>query len=123
MIRRPPGTTRTYTLFPYTTLFRSEAKEATILRRRLEALEEHEGGQLSKKTNHKSYLLIRQLADLVRDPRILDPVESLIGPNILCWATEIGRAHVCTPVTNAHIVCRLLLEKKKKILIKLNKTQ
>src|SRR3546814_2567035 len=23
---------------------------------------------------------------------------------------EIGRAHVCTPVTNAHLVCRLLLE-------------
>src|SRR3546814_9129947 len=22
---------------------------------------------------------------------------------------EIGRAHVCTPVTNAHLVCRLLL--------------
>src|SRR3546814_1863743 len=27
---------------------------------------------------------------------------------------EIGRAHVRTPVTNAHLVCRLLLEKKKK---------
>src|SRR3546814_9424840 len=27
---------------------------------------------------------------------------------------EIGRAHVWTPVTNAHLVCRLLLEKKKK---------
>src|SRR3546814_8969986 len=26
-------------------------------------------------------------------------------------AKEIGRAHVCTPVTNAHLVCRLLLEK------------
>src|SRR3546814_8646455 len=26
---------------------------------------------------------------------------------------EIGRAHVCTPVTNAQLVCRLLLEKKK----------
>src|SRR3546814_7586764 len=25
---------------------------------------------------------------------------------------EIGRAHVCTPVTNAHLVCRLLLDKK-----------
>src|SRR3546814_10273058 len=24
----------------------------------------------------------------------------------------IGRAHVCTPVTNSHLVCRLLLEKK-----------
>src|SRR3546814_10284965 len=26
---------------------------------------------------------------------------------------EIGRAQVCTPVTNAHLVCRLLLEKNK----------
>src|SRR3546814_9916757 len=26
---------------------------------------------------------------------------------------EIGRAHVWTPVPNAHLVCRLLLEKKK----------
>src|SRR3546814_8551238 len=25
---------------------------------------------------------------------------------------EIGRAHVCTKVTNAHIVCRLLLDNK-----------
>src|SRR3546814_6554636 len=25
---------------------------------------------------------------------------------------EIGRAHVCTPVTHAHLVCRLLLEKQ-----------
>src|SRR3546814_10822134 len=27
---------------------------------------------------------------------------------------KIGRAHVCTPVTNAQLVCRLLLEKKNK---------
>src|SRR3546814_9494259 len=26
---------------------------------------------------------------------------------------EIGRAQVCTPVTNAHLVCRLLLDRKK----------
>src|SRR3546814_1784050 len=31
----------------------------------------------------------------------------------LMVAESIGRAHVCTPVTNAHIVCRLLLEKNK----------
>src|SRR3546814_3317520 len=30
---------------------------------------------------------------------------------------EIGRAHVCTPVTNAHLVCRLLLEKQNEYLI------
>src|SRR3546814_10776841 len=29
---------------------------------------------------------------------------------------EIGRAHVRTPVTNAHLVCSLLLEKKKKLI-------
>src|SRR3546814_7514522 len=28
---------------------------------------------------------------------------------------EIGRAHVWTPVPNAHLVCRLLLEKQKNI--------
>src|SRR3546814_4107339 len=34
-------------------------------------------------------------------------------PRTAADATQIGRAHVCTPVTNAHLVCRLLLEKKK----------
>src|SRR3546814_4403375 len=32
------------------------------------------------------------------------------------WPDEIGRAHVCTPVTHAQLVCRLLLEKKKNTL-------
>src|SRR3546814_3578482 len=32
---------------------------------------------------------------------------------ILDASEQIGRAHVCTPVTNAHLVCRLLLDKKK----------
>src|SRR3546814_9096828 len=32
---------------------------------------------------------------------------------VLAEGYEIGRAHVCTPVTNAHLVCRLLLAKKK----------
>src|SRR3546814_6153812 len=30
MIRRPPGSTRTYTLFPYTTLFRSNGVVAAV---------------------------------------------------------------------------------------------
>src|SRR3546814_4677804 len=29
------------------------------------------------------------------------------------YCEQIGRAHVGTPVTNAHLVCRLLLEQKK----------
>src|SRR3546814_9797588 len=35
---------------------------------------------------------------------------------------KIGRAHVCTPVTNAHLVCRLLLEKKTNTKTENNKT-
>src|SRR3546814_6174035 len=39
-----------------------------------------------------------------------------IGPHLLSELLvqfQIGRAHVRTTVTNAHLVCRLLLEKKK----------
>src|SRR6184192_4610642 len=73
MIRRPPRSTRRLTLFPYTTLFRSPIRSATLSPR--------------------------------RTPSRRKPFAS---------RREIGRAHVLTPVTNRHLVCRLLLEKKKK---------
>src|SRR3546814_10852587 len=34
-------------------------------------------------------------------------------PRRITLKRKIGRAHVGTPVTNAHLVCRLLLENKK----------
>src|SRR3546814_2509433 len=33
------------------------------------------------------------------------------SPGFSARASKIERAHICTPVTNAHLVCRLLLEK------------
>src|SRR3546814_1706297 len=33
------------------------------------------------------------------------------APEVLVKVTEIGRAHVCTPVTKATLVCRILIEK------------
>ncbi len=36
----------------------------------------------------KSHLLFKCLADVIRHPRILDMVEDLIGPDILCWTTH-----------------------------------
>lgn len=36
----------------------------------------------------KSHLLFKWLADIVRDPRLLDAVEPLTGPDILCWTTH-----------------------------------
>src|SRR4051794_22669445 len=55
---------------------------------RFEALEQRDGGAISRRTNHKPHLLLGWLAELIRDPRILDQVEALIGPDILCWATD-----------------------------------
>src|SRR3546814_2373644 len=47
--------------------------------------------------------------DLLVAQGVIPPVQLEFG---LIELEEIGRAHVCTPVTNAHLVCRLLLEKK-----------
>ena len=56
-------------------------------RAKLEAVEAEQGGRLEASQRNKSHLLFKWLDDLIRDPRILDPIEDLIGPNILCWNT------------------------------------
>ncbi len=62
------------------------AAEAGAVRDRLEAFEARNGG-LAGPLRQKSHLLFPWLNDLVRHPGILDPVEDLIGPDILCWGT------------------------------------
>jgi hypothetical protein len=63
------------------------AAEAAGLRRRLEAVEARQGGKLEAAQRSRAFLLFKWLDDLIRDPRVLDPVEQLIGPDILCWST------------------------------------
>ncbi len=63
------------------------AAEAEALRARLEAFEASQGGPLKGVQRNKTHLLFKWLDDLIRDPRILDPIEDLIGPDILCWNT------------------------------------
>ena len=63
------------------------AAEAAGLRRRLEAFEATQGGKLEASQRSRAYLLFKWLDDLIRDPRVLDPIEQLIGPDILCWST------------------------------------
>ncbi len=64
-----------------------EPHEIPPLRARLQAIEAENGGRLKSSQRNKSHLLFKWLDDLIRDPRILDPVERLIGPDILCWNT------------------------------------
>src|SRR3546814_3401846 len=96
MIRRPPRSTRTDTLFPYTTLFRSMFASWSQWHGSV-------AGNGFDPEAAKKYL-----AEAKADG--YDGKLTYVGMNDP--ATQIGRAHVWTPVTNAHLVCRLLLEKK-----------
>lgn len=44
----------------------------------------HRGRRLNPLTRIKPHLLFPELWDLVRDPRILDPLERILGPDIFC---------------------------------------
>jgi non-heme Fe2+,alpha-ketoglutarate-dependent halogenase len=61
---------------------------ANEIRARLEEYEQRSGGPLRGDLRHKAHLLFPWLADLVRQARILDAVEDLYGPDLLCWTTN-----------------------------------
>ena len=65
------------------------AKEAGALRDRLEAFEASHGGPLETEYRQKAHLLFTWLSDLIREPRILDVVEGIVGPDILVWQTTL----------------------------------
>src|SRR3546814_10761181 len=89
MIRLPPRSTRTDTLFPYTTLFRSvgtlDAEIALAVDRQIIAV-----------------------AGRSQRALFIDAVDARCPD--ACADRKSTRLN---PVTNAHLVCRLLLEKKK----------
>jgi non-haem Fe2+, alpha-ketoglutarate-dependent halogenase len=62
-------------------------EEAAALRNALETFEAG-AGVLAGTLRQKSHLLFTWLNDLIRHPRILDAVEDVIGPNILCWGSS-----------------------------------
>ena len=69
-------------VFPFPVL---EMGEVADLRARLEAFEAEGGGPLEGAQRSKTHLIFKWVDDLMRDRRILDGVEDLIGPDILCW--------------------------------------
>jgi non-heme Fe2+,alpha-ketoglutarate-dependent halogenase len=72
-------------LFPVPALQPEEAADALA---RLERIEAARAGRLPPASNAKPHLLLPWLWDIVHDARILDPVEDLLGPDILCFATS-----------------------------------
>ena len=74
----------------------SEA-DARALRAHLETIEAGMGGPLRGDIRHKAHLLFPFLAGLIRHPAILDAVEDLLGPVILCWNTNFFIKEAETP--------------------------
>ncbi len=70
--------------FPVTAF---DADEAQDLLRQYREIEVHDGGRVLPRTNKKPHLLLPWLNDLIRSPRILDAVEDVLGPDILCWSS------------------------------------
>ena len=72
-------------VFPVRVMSEADAAE---IRGRLEEFEKKTGGPLKGDLRHKSHLLFSWLGDLVRQERIVDAIEDLYGPNLLCWTTN-----------------------------------
>jgi len=63
------------------------AADTLNLRTKLETFEAA-GGPLAGRIRQKSHLLFTWLADLIRHPAILDAVEDVLGPDLLCWGSS-----------------------------------
>jgi ectoine hydroxylase-related dioxygenase (phytanoyl-CoA dioxygenase family) len=71
--------------------------EARRYRDRLERIERDLGGPLRGVYRVKPHLLFTWLAALVRHPAVLDAVEDVIGPDILCWNSSFFTKEARSP--------------------------
>lgn len=71
--------------FPLRAMPESEAGE---YRKKLEEYEASHEPIMKTALRNKPHLVFTWINKLIRDPRILDPVEDILGPNILAWGTN-----------------------------------
>src|SRR3546814_2768574 len=111
MIRRPPRSTRTDTLFPYTTLFRSDKEWSEQWR----ALQYPGRRRVSVRCaaqwrpDQASSLFLLKVEFKFKVQKATPFVFVAVARD----AATDRKSTRLTPVTNAHLVCRLLLENKK----------
>ena len=73
-------------LFPVDVLSRAEVKR---MRESLAAIESYLGRTPRTEELHQLFLNYRWAYDLVTHPKVLDAVESVLGPDILLWASSV----------------------------------
>src|SRR3546814_10393190 len=111
MIRRPPRSTRTDTLFPYTTLLEWAEVHGNYYGTPRDRIDEalQQGKDVLLEIDWQGARQVREHYPKAIGIFILPPSIEALETRL----TQIGRTHDRTPVTNDHLVKRLLLEKKK----------
>ena len=62
--------------------------EVAAFRGKLEAYEAQSGGPIKGEMRHRAHVLFPWINDMVRHPKVLDVVEDVLGPDLLCWNTS-----------------------------------
>ncbi|MGY9075189.1 MAG: phytanoyl-CoA dioxygenase family protein [Acidimicrobiales bacterium] len=81
-------------VFPVPALSTAETAAA---RAQLEAHESRSGHPLGPSERSKCHLLFKWVDDIMRNKQLVDAVEDLIGPDILCWNTIFWIKEARTP--------------------------
>src|SRR3546814_8987486 len=108
MIRRPPRSTRTYTLLPYTTLFRSCDAPPALYNLFHEALN-HDSCAFSMRTSIHIHMNVLDLTE--EDVVAIVLLYCLFEPMFYQFAGRARKSTRLNSITNAHLVCSLLLDK------------
>lgn len=72
-------------------------EEIAVIRRHVEEVEARIGGEIQSRFKIKAHLPFRWMYDIVTHPRLLDAVEDIIGPDILCWGSSFFQKEAHDP--------------------------
>ena len=71
--------------------------DAQALRARIESFEAEQACEAQQALVFKAHLPFRWLSDVITHPRILDAVEDVLGPNLLCWGSSFFQKNAHDP--------------------------
>src|SRR3546814_4487545 len=104
MIRRPPRSTRTDTLFPYTTLFRSPISRSKLVRcdRRIGYYVQLIGGRSEEHTSELQSLMRISYAVFCLKTKTSTTIRDSTSTHL---SSEIVSAPLLTPLSHTHTEC------------------
>lgn len=71
--------------------------EALVVRQKIESVEEEFGEQIQTRCKIKAHIPFPFLCELISHPKLLDAVEDIIGPDILCWGSSFFQKEAHDP--------------------------